>query len=93
MKKTKRQRHGKSPRAQRPAANPLTGKPAPEYRKVTLLLPSDLLEKATRASKEGITPTIRQGLELVAASGAYEWLRAMRGKIKFSIDLKTLRED
>jgi len=91
VKKTKR--HGKSPRAQRPAANPLTGKPATEYRKVTLLLPSDLLEKATRASKEGITPTIRQGLELVAASGAYEWLRAMRGKIKFSMDLKTLRED
>ena len=89
----KAKRPGKRPRGKRPAANPVTGRPATEYRKVTLLLPNDLLERATRASKEGITPTIRKGLELVAASGAYEWLRAMRGKIKFSIDLQTLRED
>jgi hypothetical protein len=63
------------------------------YRKVTLLLPRDLLRKATQASKEGITPTVRRGLELVAASGAYERLRASRGKVKLSIDLKKLRGD
>jgi hypothetical protein len=40
-----------------------------------------------------VTATIRQGLELVAASEAYERLHALRGKIAFSVDLKTLRED
>jgi hypothetical protein len=64
-----------------------------QYRKVTLLLPRDLLKKATKATRKGITPTIRRGLELVAASDAYDRLRSMRGKVKFSIDLKEIRED
>lgn len=42
---------------------------------------------------DGVTGTIRQGLALVAASEAYERLRALRGKVKFSIDLKELRQD
>jgi hypothetical protein len=67
-------------------------KPVSNYRKVTLLLPRDLLEKATRASGQGITSTICQGLELVAVSGAYERLRALRARVKFSVDLQGLRE-
>lgn len=51
------------------------------------------LEKALQSTGHGITSTIRQGLELVAASRAYERLRQWRGKVKFSIDLKKLRED
>ncbi len=62
-------------------------------KKITIQIPSALLKKAQLATKMGITPTIRQGLELVAAGRAYEKLRQLRGKVKFSIDLKSLRED
>jgi hypothetical protein len=62
-------------------------------KKITIQVPSSLLQKAQSATKMGITPTIRQGLELVAAGRAYEKLRRMRGKVKFSINLKSLRED
>ncbi len=62
-------------------------------RKITIIVPNNLLKKAQAATGEGITPTIRQGLELVAAGKAYEKLRRLRGKVKFSINWKSLRED
>jgi hypothetical protein len=65
----------------------------PTAKKVTIFVPEDLLHRAQEATGEGITPTIRQGLELVAAGRAYERLRRLKGKVKFSIRLKDLRED
>lgn len=62
-------------------------------RKVTVVLPGDLLKKAQLASGQGITPTIRRGLELVAAARAYEAVRQLRGKVRFSIDVESLRKD
>lgn len=62
-------------------------------RKITVELPSDLLKTATGATGLGLTPTIRKGLELVAAADAYEKLCALRGKVPFSINLDDLRED
>lgn len=62
-------------------------------KKITIEVPQTLLKKAREATGKGITATIRQGLELVAASRAYEGLRKLRGKVKFSINLKKLRED
>lgn len=62
-------------------------------KKLTMEIPEELLERATSASGLGITPTVRRGLELVAASGAYAKLRRLRGKVKFSIDLAELRKD
>jgi hypothetical protein len=62
-------------------------------RKVTVHLPEDLLEQAQRASGQGITETIRQGLKLLAAGETYRQLSQMRGKVKFSVDLTRLRED
>lgn len=62
-------------------------------KKLTMEIPEELLERATSASGLGITPTVRRGLELVAASGAYAKLRRLRGKVKFSIDLPELRKD
>lgn len=62
-------------------------------RKVTVEIPRELLRKAQKATGEGVTATIRRGLELVAASQAYEGLRRLRGRVKFSIDWKRLRED
>ena len=61
--------------------------------KVTVHIEGDLLRRARERTGKGVTATIRQGLELVAASKAYERLRELRGKVKFSIDLKELRED
>jgi hypothetical protein len=62
-------------------------------RKVTVELPEALLRKARRATGEGITATIRRGLELVAAGPAYEELRKLKGKVEFSVDWRELRED
>jgi len=60
---------------------------------VTVEIPSDLLRKAQKSTGEGVTATIRQGLELVAASRAYEELRRLKGRVTFSVDWRTLRED
>ena len=65
----------------------------PASRKITVVIPEELLRKARGVSGEGITPTVRRGLELVAAGRAYERLRKLRGKVKLDIDLGRLRED
>ncbi|HJQ97927.1 MAG TPA: hypothetical protein VJ826_06390 [Candidatus Polarisedimenticolaceae bacterium] len=62
-------------------------------KKVTVHLPEDLLDRAQRSTGEGITQTIRRGLQLVAAGDAYRKLRALRGKVQVSIDLDKLRDD
>lgn len=62
-------------------------------RKITIQLPADLVRKAQRSTGEGVTATIRRGLELVAAGRAQEELRRLRGKVAFSIDWKKLRAD
>ena len=61
--------------------------------KVTIEVPEDLLRRARQSTGEGITATVRRGLELVAARGAYEKLRALRGKVRLSLDLEELRRD
>ena len=61
--------------------------------KVTVHVDRDLLRRARERTRQGVTATIRHGLELVAASEAYEKLRVLRGKVSFSLDLKKLRED
>jgi len=61
--------------------------------KVTVELPVALLARARKTTGEGITGTIRRGLEMVAATEAQDQLRRLRGRVKFSIDLKALRED
>ena len=42
---------------------------------------------------EGVTAAIRHGLQLVATTEPYERLRALRGKVSFSTDLRALPED
>lgn len=64
-----------------------------KLKKITLEVPNDVLRRATAVTGQGITPTIRKGLELVAASGAYIQLRSLKGKVKFSVKLSELRED
>jgi len=62
-------------------------------RKITVEVSRDLLQRARRSTGEGVTATVRRGLELVAARRAYEGLRRFRGKVRFSIKLDALRGD
>lgn len=62
-------------------------------RKITVHVDRELLTKAQKATHAGISETVLKGLELLAASEAYDQLLKMRGKVKFSIDLNELRED
>jgi hypothetical protein len=62
-------------------------------KKITVMLPEGLLNRALKATGEGITPTLRKGLELVAAKEAYLELLKLKGKFDLKIDLKELRKD
>jgi hypothetical protein len=62
-------------------------------RRITVLVRGDLLAKAQKAARAGISETVRKGLELLAAGDAFDQLLKMRGKVKFSVDLGEMRED
>jgi len=62
-------------------------------RKITVHVPEDLLDHAQKATGQGITETIRQGLRLVAAGETFRQVAKLRGTVKFSIDPARLRED
>ena len=59
--------------------------------KLTILVPRDLLRRARKATKSGATPTVRKGLELVAARDLYDRLLKLRGKGGFSMTWQELR--
>jgi hypothetical protein len=62
-------------------------------KKITVQVPADLLRRAQESTGVGIAETIRKALELLAAGGAYEKLRRLRGKVPFALGLRELRED
>lgn len=62
-------------------------------RKVTVHLPGELLDRAQKATGQGITETVRQGLRLVAAGDTFRRVANLRGTVKFSVDLARLRDD
>ncbi|MGC1619158.1 MAG: hypothetical protein WA765_11785 [Candidatus Acidiferrum sp.] len=62
-------------------------------RKITVEIPEELLEKAQTASGTGITQTVRTGLQLVAASRAYDRLLRLQGKVRFSRTWQELKDD
>ncbi len=62
-------------------------------RKITVVVPDELVRRAKRATGLGLAPTVRRGLELVAARQAYDGLKRLRGKIDLELDLDELRED
>jgi hypothetical protein len=51
------------------------------------------VERATKATGVGLTPTIRKGLESVVLAGAYRRIRERRGKVHLTINVDELRED
>lgn len=62
-------------------------------RKFTIILEEDLMQRARRVSKSGITPTVRKSLQLYAAQEVYNSLLEMRGKGGFSMTWQELRGD
>jgi hypothetical protein len=53
-------------------------------RKITVLVPEELLERAQKSTGQGITETIRQGgLRLVAAGETFRRVAGLRGSVKF----------
>lgn len=60
-------------------------------KKLTILVPEDLLRRATEATREGATPTVRRGLKLLAARRAYDRLLDLQGKVKFSLTWQEMR--
>jgi hypothetical protein len=62
-------------------------------RKITVMLPEDLIKKAVKASGEGLTPTLRRGLELVAAKEVYSGLLKLKGKCDLGLDYEQVKKD
>lgn len=63
-------------------------------RKITAILPSDLLEAAQNATGAGVTETLRQGLESLKRREFGRMMLELRGKVDFTgFDLAELRED
>ena len=63
-------------------------------RKITVHLPADLIEGAQAATGQGVTETVRQGLDKLRREEFYRQMRALRGKVDFgNLSLDELRED
>lgn len=65
-------------------------------RKITAFVPARLLEIAQDATGEGVTETVRRGLEALKRERFYQGMREMRGKVPFDswgVTLDELRED
>jgi hypothetical protein len=60
-------------------------------RKVTVNIPAETLEAAIRVTGKGITPTIVEGLQEIERRAKRSALRALRGKIRFDLDLEETR--
>lgn len=56
-------------------------------------LPEELLKRALLESKQNITETVRQGLEILAARRASRALAHLHGKVDLKINIKKLRKD
>ncbi len=64
-----------------------------EIRKITVHVPAALLECAQAETGEGVTETVRRGLELLHRAYAYRRMQHMRGKVNFSLSADELRGD
>ena len=64
-----------------------------DMRKITVEVPSDLLDRAQAFTGEGVTETVRTGLKKIDAERAQREFLKLHGTHKFSISLDELRED
>jgi len=61
-------------------------------KKITLNLPSDLIQDAQKITGVGITETIREALIELKKKKAREEILKLRGKISFELDLNKTRQ-
>ena len=64
-----------------------------KLRKITVYVPKEDLELAQAYTGEGVTETVRAGLKRLASMRVQHELRDLRGHLKFTIDLDSLRHD
>jgi hypothetical protein len=64
-----------------------------EMRKITAILPAELLATAQAHTHQGVTETLRLALEQLAHGAWSKRLLDLEGKVKFDIDVDVLRED
>ena len=64
-----------------------------EMRKITAILPAELLATAQAQTGEGVTETLRLALEHLAHSAWSRRMLELEGKVRFDADLEALRED
>lgn len=60
-------------------------------KKITASIPAKLLEKAQVTTGLGITETLVAGLDELERSRKRSLFRALRGQVKFDLDLKKTR--
>ena len=61
-------------------------------KRITANLPGELLARAMKVTRKGITETLVEGLRQVRRRSAYEKAMALRGKIKLDVNLEESRE-
>jgi len=66
---------------------------ARNLRKVTMELPEGLVKAALEETKQSLTETVRQGLEILVSRRAGKTLASLRGKLDLKINLTELRQD
>ena len=60
-------------------------------KKVTVILPADILENAQRLTGKGITGTLLDGLRELERKEKRSALRKLKGKVRFELDLDVTR--
>ena len=64
-----------------------------EMRKITALLPVELLAEAQACTGAGVTETLRQALERLALAKVYDDVLALEGKVFIDFDKEASRAD
>jgi UPF0288 family protein (methanogenesis marker protein 3) len=60
-------------------------------RKITVNVPADVLENATRATGKGVTLTVVEGLREIERRAKRSALRSLQGRIRLELDLEETR--
>lgn len=60
-------------------------------RKITVNVPADVLDDATHATGKGVTATVIEGLRELKKRNMRSALRHLKGKVRFSLDLRETR--
>jgi hypothetical protein len=62
-----------------------------QTRKITVNVPVRVLQNAVRVTGKGVTLTVIEGLEELDRRAKRTALRALRGKVRFELDLEDTR--